>query len=117
MTIDNWLAFLFLALIATSSPGPAVLLILTNATIHGWRRCVYTAVGNIAALLIMATITVSGLGIVLITSELVFAIIKYLGAGYLIYLGIGFFLNNQTFIPENDRCETYPNKSSLSLFY
>jgi homoserine/homoserine lactone efflux protein len=116
MTIDNWFAFLFLAIIATSTPGPAVLLIMTNATIYGWGRCIYIAIGNIAALLIMAVITVSGLGIILTTSEIIFSIIKYLGAGYLIYLGINFLLNNQAFSLEQSANKINNPKSSLSLF-
>jgi len=91
MTFQEWLIYLFLVFAATSTPGPAVLFIMTNTTLHGWRKSFYAALGNIVGLFIMGGIAVTGLGALLTTSELIFSLIKYAGAAYLIYLGIKLF--------------------------
>lgn len=92
MTIQSWLIYLSLVVIATSSPGPAVLFIVTNSTLHGWKKSVFAACGNIAGLFILAVIAITGLGTLLKASEMIFNIVKYLGAAYLIYLGIKMIL-------------------------
>lgn len=84
--------YLTLVIVATSSPGPAVLFIVTNSTLHGWRKAVFAALGNITGLFCLGIIAVTGLGTILKTSEMVFNIIKYVGAAYLIYLGLKMIL-------------------------
>jgi len=116
MTFDNWIAFFLLASVAASTPGPAALLILTNASIYGWMRCFYNAMGNISALLLMAMITVSGLGVILTTSELIFTAVKYFGAFYLIYLGINFFIKTHIFESTPDLNKAPYPKSAIKLF-
>jgi len=88
MIIEEWFIYLMLVIAATSSPGPAVLFIISNATLYGWRKALYIAFGNVVGLLCLGTIAVTGLGAILQTSEYIFNIIKYFGATYLIYLGI-----------------------------
>ena len=88
MTIQSWLMYLTLVLVATATPGPAVLYIVTNASLHGWRKAVFTALGNIAGLFTLGIIAVTGLGTILKTSEFIFDLIKYAGAAYLVYLGL-----------------------------
>ncbi len=83
--------YLALVLVATSTPGPAVLYIVTNATLHGWRKATFAALGNIVGLLCLGVIAVTGLGTILKTSEVVFNVVKYAGAAYLIYLGLKLF--------------------------
>jgi threonine/homoserine/homoserine lactone efflux protein len=83
--------YLVLVIIATSTPGPAVLFIMTSSTLHGWRKATFAALGNIVGLFCMGILTVAGLGVILNTSEIIFNIVKYFGAGYLIYLGIKLF--------------------------
>jgi threonine/homoserine/homoserine lactone efflux protein len=65
---------------------------LRNGIIYGKSKSVTTALGITAAAIIMGLISLLGLGAVLVTSGLVFRIIKYAGAGYLIYLGIKLWL-------------------------
>lgn len=92
MTIQSWLIYLTLVIVATSTPGPAVLFIVTNATMHGWKKSTFAALGNIVGLLCLGIMAVTGLGTILKASELVFNVIKYAGSAYLIYLGIKLIL-------------------------
>lgn len=96
MAIQSWLMYLALVFVATSTPGPAVLFIMTNAALHGWRKAVFAALGNIAGLLCLGIIAVTGLGTILNTSEIIFNMIKYMGAAYLIYLGIKLLVQKNT---------------------
>lgn len=88
MTVQSWLMYLTLVLVATATPGPAVLFIVTKASLHGWRKAVFAALGNIAGLFTLGIIAVTGLGTILKTSEFIFNLIKYAGAAYLVYLGL-----------------------------
>jgi threonine/homoserine/homoserine lactone efflux protein len=80
--------YLTLVLVATSTPGPAVLFIMTNASLYGWKKASFAALGNIVGLLCLGIMSIAGLGTVLKTSEMIFSAIKYAGAAYLIFLGL-----------------------------
>ncbi len=96
MSVETWMIFLMPAVIATATPGPAVFLIISKSIKYGWNKTIYLALGNICALFVMSIITVSGLGVLLKSSEILFLIIKYLGSGYLIYMGLKLFFMRQT---------------------
>ena len=86
--------YLILVVVATATPGPAVLFITTKSLLHGWRRSTFAALGNIAGLLLLGIIAVTGLGAILKTSEGAFYCIRYAGAAYLVFLGIKLFFQN-----------------------
>ncbi len=117
MTIQSWLMYLALVFVATSTPGPAVLFIMTNTTLHGWRKAVFAALGNIAGLLCLGIIAVTGLGTILNTSEIIFNMIKYMGAAYLIYLGIKLLVQKNTDLMTINNQLISKNISSNKLFF
>jgi threonine/homoserine/homoserine lactone efflux protein len=88
MEFSNWLLFSGIALIAVISPGPAVLLAVTNSLTRGMAKSVYSSLGNITGLFLVSGAAILGLGAVLQTSTVLFSTVKILGAIYLIYLGI-----------------------------
>lgn len=88
MTIESWIIYLALVTAATATPGPAVLFIVTNSTLYGWKKAIYAALGNIIGLLFLGIIAITGLGTILNTSVTFFNILKYAGAAYLVYLGL-----------------------------
>jgi len=98
MTLHTWLIYLSLVVVATATPGPAVLFIVTSSTLHGWRRSVFAALGNISGLFCLGILTVAGLGTMLKTSEGLFNSVKYIGAAYLIYLGLRLILQKKNSI-------------------
>ena len=69
-------------------PGPAVLLTLARAASAGTRVGVATGLGIAVGDLVHTAMAVLGLSAILAASALLFNLIKYLGAGYLIFLGI-----------------------------
>jgi len=69
-------------------PGPAVLLTLARAASSGTRVGIATGLGIAAGDTIHTVMTVVGLSAVILASAFVFSLIKYMGAAYLVYLGV-----------------------------
>lgn len=84
----NYLIFCGLALLTTLSPGPALLLTLSNTLAVGPRRAMLGALGNALGLLLVSSLVMAGLGLLLIGSAKAFGLLKLTGAAYLIYLGV-----------------------------
>jgi homoserine/homoserine lactone efflux protein len=88
MSLSLWLLFCASALVTAFSPGPAVLLAVTNAAALGMRKALLSSAGNAAGVFVVSAIAMLGLGALLKTSAWLFAALKIVGAAYLIYLGI-----------------------------
>ncbi len=88
MSLETWALYFVAILILTASPGPSSLLCMTKGVTQGFRVGVFTALGSLSAITIILTLSFTGLGLIIASSELVFNVIKYVGAAYLIYLGI-----------------------------
>lgn len=88
MTLETWLAFALASLIAVMIPGPVVVFILGRSLGGGWRAALPTvggvALGDAVALLA----SLAGLGALLAASAAAFTVAKWLGAAYLIWLGV-----------------------------
>jgi threonine/homoserine/homoserine lactone efflux protein len=80
----------FLAVAATTvlSPGPGVVMTLTNSLRYGFRGTLGGILGIATGALVVAALSATGLGVLLATSAMAFTVLKYAGAGYLIYLGL-----------------------------
>jgi threonine/homoserine/homoserine lactone efflux protein len=88
--IDHTTLLVYLAVLAgfVFIPGPAVLLTITRAASSGTRVGVATGLGIAAGDMVHTALAVFGLSAILAASAVLFNIIKYAGAGYLVYLGI-----------------------------
>ena len=102
--------------IASIVPGPSMLLALTHGMQFGARKTIASAMGNLTITIIQALISIAGLGTILITSEITFHIFKYLGAGYLVYIGVGMFLSRSMSFTSNNNNQLRSN-TSLGKMY
>lgn len=75
-------------LLAVASPGPDFAIVLKQSLAHGRRPAIWTAVGVGTAILLHVGYSLLGLGLVVRSSPLWFAIVKYAGAAYVAWLGI-----------------------------
>ena len=88
MTFSTYLLFLPACFAINMAFGPNNLLSVTNGARHGVSPAVIAAGGRLAAFAIMIAVAGLGMGAVLIASELAFDVIKYIGAAYLVWIGI-----------------------------
>src|SRR5262245_57947353 len=84
----SWIVFLAASLLVIISPGQDMVLVFSRGLGQGARAGVATAAGVSAGLLGHTMLAALGLGAVLKTSATLFLILKFVGAAYLIYLGI-----------------------------
>ncbi len=101
--MDNYLLFTLIATITILSPGPGVLLTLTNSIRYGFTGAVGGIVGIAVGTFVVAGISATSVGVVLSTSALAFTLMKYIGAAYLIYLGIKLWRSPLTHLDTNKK--------------
>lgn len=83
-----WLVFFSAALALNLSPGPDLLFILSRTLSGGRRIGIASACGVCSGALVHVAAAALGISAILATSALAFAVVKYVGAAYLLYLGI-----------------------------
>ncbi len=117
MTTENYIVYLLLVITITLTPGPAILFIMSNSMLHGLKKTFYIASANILGLFFLGILAVSGLGIIIHTSEFVFDIIKYFGAIYLIYLGVKLIKQQNTGFNNPNEYENHKIIKTKKLFF
>jgi RhtB (resistance to homoserine/threonine) family protein len=75
-------------LLAVMSPGPDFIMTMRNSLVYSRRSGIYSAVGLGLGILVHVTYCLAGIALIISQSILLFTIIKYLGAAYLLYIGI-----------------------------
>ncbi len=88
MTMELMLAFLVAAIILSVSPGAGAVNTMSNGLRYGVRRTVPAILGLQLGLAAQILIVGMGLGALLSSSALAFVVLKWLGVGYLLWLGI-----------------------------
>lgn len=92
MDISLWIAFAAASTVLLLIPGPTVLLVLAYALGEGRRVAVPTALGVAAGDFIAMTASLLGLGALVLASATAFTVLKWLGAVYLMWLGVRMIL-------------------------
>ncbi len=82
------LAMSLVALVIIAAPGPSVLFVISRGVSLGRKAALATVVGNEVGLLTQVVTVAFGLGAIVAYSVAVFTVIKLVGAGYLVYLGV-----------------------------
>ncbi|RWR09692.1 LysE family translocator [Paenirhodobacter populi] len=88
MTLEQWLAFAAASAVLLAIPGPTILLVISYALGHGKKAARATVSGVALGDFTAMTASMLGLGALLATSAMLFTILKWIGAAYLVYLGI-----------------------------
>ena len=88
MPLENWLAYTFVTATFLLIPGPTILLVISYSLIRG-RQAVFAlllgvGLGDIVAMIL----SFIGVGLLLQTVAIAFQFLKWIGAAYLIWLGI-----------------------------
>ncbi|MDQ6662694.1 MAG: LysE family translocator [Chloroflexota bacterium] len=93
-------------------PGPNIVYIVTRSVDQGRRAGLFSALGVETATLVHVTAAALGLSALLLSSALAFTIVKYVGAAYLIFLGLRTLLSR-----EPDHQEVVVEPKPLSRIY
>lgn len=88
MSFNLWLAYVATVFVISGTPGPNMLLTMTHGIHHGLTGTLSTMLGLLVGLAVVLSVSLGGLGALLLASAYAFEVIKYAGAAYLIYLGI-----------------------------
>jgi threonine/homoserine/homoserine lactone efflux protein len=88
MSFEHWLAFVAASIVLLAIPGPTVLLVVSYALGHGRRYAAATVAGVALGDLTAMTASLLGLGALLAASAGLFTAVKWVGAAYLVYLGL-----------------------------
>lgn len=91
MELHVWLAFASASAALLLIPGPTVLLVLSYALSQGRRVALATVAGVALGDLIAMSASLAGLGALVLASSQLFLLLKWIGAIYLVYLGIKLF--------------------------
>jgi threonine/homoserine/homoserine lactone efflux protein len=84
----RFLLFLSAATLLAVAPGPGMLYVLARTLAGGRREGAFSSLGTFVGGLVHVVAAATGLSIILATSAIAFAVVKYAGAAYLIVLGI-----------------------------
>jgi threonine/homoserine/homoserine lactone efflux protein len=97
MTWQIWLAFVTIEAVLCITPGPAVLFVLSQAIQRGPAKSVWGIEGILGANAMYFALSATSLGAVIVASYKLFFAIKWLGAAYLVYLGVRSFFGKTSF--------------------
>lgn len=94
MTLQTWLLFFVTAFAVSFMPGPVMMLAMTNGVSVGVRRTLFGILGTSLGNLLLMLLSSLGLDALLYSSALLFDMVKWLGAAYLIFLGIQLWIES-----------------------
>ena len=92
----EFLTISFIIMLAAISPGPDFAMVVKNSLVRNRQCGIFTALGVSCSLLIHSGYCILGLAIIISQSLLLFSVIKYIGAAYLIYIGAKSLLAKQS---------------------
>ncbi len=93
--IQNFSLFLISCILLNLTPGQDTIYIIGRSVAQGKKAGIVSAFGIMSGVLVHTMLAAFGLSAILATSSILFNIVKYIGAGYLIWIGIGFIRNKE----------------------
>ena len=86
--LADWLTVFLVGCLAVMSPGPNLAVTLRNSLSYSRRAGIYTALGLAAGNTVHAAYSLAGIGLVIAQSVVLFNVIKWAGAAYLVWIGV-----------------------------
>ena len=109
----NFAMFFLASWVLILSPGPDMIYVMTRGLSQGRTAGVFSAVGVTLGILVHTVFAALGLAVLLQSSALAFSIVKYIGAAYLVYLGIKALKDKSAFNLDNN--EAHVNFRTIFL--
>jgi len=88
MPVENWGAYVIAYTVISIIPGPSVFMVTGQTLSRGKRAGIFCIAGDLAGGVIVMTASYLGLGLILTSSSIAFMVMKWVGVGYMAYLGV-----------------------------
>lgn len=111
--MSNMLLYAAIASLTIASPGPGVLLTLSNTINYRLMRALWGIAGVVVGMAFIGLIASSSLGVILIASPYALTVVKVVGAAYLLYLGTKLFRSKPKGLGEGSAQATIPSGYKL----
>ncbi|THV27338.1 LysE family translocator [Glycomyces paridis] len=111
----QFLAFVVASLVLILIPGPSVMFVIGRALAYGRRKAVLTAWGNAIGTGCAASLAAVGLGALIQESALAFAIVKYTGAAYLVFLGVKALRDRKSLMSTPEPEDSAPRRTLATM--
>lgn len=105
MSLSTWTALLAAVVVISLTPGAGAVNTMTNSISQGWRRSFWGVLGQQIALVIQLIIVAVGVGALVAASPAILTVVKWLGAAYLVYLGLRMILSRPQATDASERQE------------
>lgn len=114
MPFETWTLYVLTVLALMSTPGPSQLLMLTNSGVHGFRRSLATASGDLTANALQMLAAGLGLAAIIAASATALAVIKWAGVAYLMWLGARMIRHAK---PDDPNRQAQRHEASLKVLW
>lgn len=115
MEFSSYLAYVLISAAQSATPGPSTLFLVNNALALGWRRALGALSGDLVAIGLLATLSVVGVGALLVACPFAFMALRLLGASYVIWLGWNYIRSPST-QEGAPATETAPARGGMALW-
>lgn len=114
--MDIVIMYTVVAFFYVISPGPAVFLAISNGMSMDMKAVSLSSLGNVLGLLFLSSVSIIGLGTLVLASSTLFMVVKFVGAAYLIYLGYKQLKSSQAFKDNKESVELRDKKAYRFYF-
>jgi threonine/homoserine/homoserine lactone efflux protein len=108
MELHLWLSFVVICVLGALSPGPSLALVIKNTVNGGANKGYATSISHGLGVALYAAITATGVAALIVNTPMLFTLIQYAGAAFLLYLGIKALLSKKTSNIIADETEATP---------
>jgi threonine/homoserine/homoserine lactone efflux protein len=113
MGLEIYIAYVFATILILVIPGPTIILVVSQAVTHGRKSVLPLAAGVVFGDFTAMTLSLLGLGAIMSASAALFSLFKWVGALYLLYLGISLWRAN----PKNNSVRNEKKAISSHLLF
>ena len=105
MELHLWVSLVIVCILGALSPGPSLAVVIKNTINGGAIQGYATAISHGIGVGIYAALCVAGLGVGIVNSPVMFQILQYGGAAFLVYLGIKALMAGKSSAPNTDEAQ------------
>lgn len=114
MEFHLWLSLALICMMGALSPGPSLAVVVKNTLFGGSIQGYKTAISHGLGVALYAALTALGIGIIIVQSPILFSVIQYAGAAFLVFLGIKALLSKKQNLSLSPQASDDENKQIIN---